>query len=161
MAQSMWSKFSKYWDVIHQILAVDVVLDPRYKLEIVEYYVEKIGTTVCGFSAASVKQILYDLIIEYQSRYAKNQSSPGGGSSALENDNATSNDLDFELFLNQRKNARTTAVVTELDNYVNKDVLPRSSDFDILMWWKLSGLKYPLAINSKIYSCYTCYLYCI
>ncbi|CAN1293903.1 Putative AC9 transposase, partial [Linum perenne] len=42
------------------------------------------------------------------------------------------------------KKARTTVVVTELDNYLNEDVLPRSSDFDILMWWKLSGLKYPI-----------------
>ncbi|CAN1125942.1 Putative AC transposase [Linum perenne] len=38
MAQSMWSKFSKYWDGIHHILAVSIVLDPRYTLEIVEYY---------------------------------------------------------------------------------------------------------------------------
>ncbi|CAN1262107.1 Putative AC9 transposase [Linum perenne] len=141
MTQSMWSKFSKYWNVIHQILAVVVVLDPRYKLEIVEYYVEKVGTVVCGFSAASVKQILCDLIIEYLSRYAKNQSSSGGGSSALENDTATSNDLDFELFLTQRKKARTVVVVTELDNYLNEDVLPRSYDFDILIWWKLMASK--------------------
>ncbi|CAN1732014.1 Putative AC transposase [Linum perenne] len=144
MAQTMWSKFSKYWEVIHQILAVAVVLDPRYMLEIVEYYAEKIGPAECGFSAASVKQILCDLILEYQSRHTKNQSSVGVGTSDLENGTSTSNDLDFELFLTQRKKARTTAVVTELDNYLNEDVLPRSSDFDILMWWKLSGLKYPI-----------------
>ncbi|CAN1235014.1 Putative AC transposase [Linum perenne] len=66
------------------------------------------------------------------------------GSFALEDGNATSNDLDFELFLTQRKKARTTAVVTELDNYLNEDVLFRSSDFDILIWWKLSRLKYPI-----------------
>ncbi|CAN1293495.1 Putative AC transposase, partial [Linum perenne] len=91
-----------------------------------------------------VKQILCDLILEYQSRHAKNQSSVGVGTSDLENDTATSNDLDFELFLTQRKKARTTTVVTKLDSYLTEDVLPRSSDFDILMWWKLSGLKYPI-----------------
>ncbi|CAN1293496.1 Putative AC transposase [Linum perenne] len=85
-----------------------------------------------------------DLILEYQSRHAKNQSSVGVGTSDLENDTATSNDLDFELFLTQRKKARTTTVVTKLDSYLTEDVLPRSSDFDILMWWKLSGLKYPI-----------------
>ncbi|CAN1732013.1 Putative AC transposase [Linum perenne] len=89
-------------------------------------------------------KILCDLILEYQSRHTKNQSSVGVGTSDLENGTSTSNDLDFELFLTQRKKARTTAVVTELDNYLNEDVLPRSSDFDILMWWKLSGLKYPI-----------------
>ncbi|CAN1340017.1 Putative AC transposase [Linum perenne] len=144
MAQSMWSKFSKYWDGIHHILAVAIVLDPRYKLEIVEYYAEKIGHDDCGFSADSMKQVLCDLILEYQSSFAKNQSSCGVGSSALEDGNATSNDRDFELFLTQRKKARTTAIVTELDNYLNEDVLPRYSEFDILMWWKLRGLKYPI-----------------
>ncbi|CAN1244097.1 Zinc finger BED domain-containing protein RICESLEEPER 1, partial [Linum perenne] len=54
------------------------------------------------------------------------------------------NDLDFELFLTQKKTARTTVVVTELDNYLNEDVLPRSSNIDIMIWWKLSGLKYPI-----------------
>ncbi|CAN1345718.1 Zinc finger BED domain-containing protein RICESLEEPER 3 [Linum perenne] len=119
MAQTMWSKFNKYWEVIHQILAVAVVLDPRYMLEIVEYYAEKIGPAECDFSAASVKQILCDLILEYQSRHTKNQSSVGVGTSDLENGTATSNDLDFELFLTQRKKARTIVVVTELDNYLN------------------------------------------
>ena len=31
----------------------------------------------------------------------------------------------------------------ELDHYLEEEVLPRSSDFDILMWWKLNELKYP------------------
>ncbi|CAN1128164.1 Putative AC transposase, partial [Linum perenne] len=37
-----------------------------------------------------------------------------------------------------------STIVTELDNYLNEDVLPRTSDFDILLWWKLSGPKYPI-----------------
>ncbi|CAN1815408.1 Putative AC transposase [Linum perenne] len=68
MAHSMWTKFSKYWDVIHNILAIAVVLDPRYKLEIVEFYAEKFGNVDCGFSVESVKQILCELVVEYQSR---------------------------------------------------------------------------------------------
>ncbi|CAN1338932.1 Putative AC transposase [Linum perenne] len=102
MAQSMWSKFSKYWEVLHQILAVAVVLDPRYKLEIVEYYAEKIRPAECGFSAASVKQILCDLILEYQSRHTKNQSSVGVGASDLENGTATSLTLSCSLLKGKR-----------------------------------------------------------
>lgn len=32
---------------------------------------------------------------------------------------------------------------TELDHYLEEEVLPRSPDFDILLWWKLNGIKYP------------------
>ena len=31
----------------------------------------------------------------------------------------------------------------ELDHYLEEEVLPRAVDFDILMWWKFNGVKYP------------------
>ncbi|CAN0863660.1 Putative AC transposase [Linum grandiflorum] len=34
-------------------------------------------------------------------------------------------------------------VTTELDHYLSEDIIPRSPDFDILMWWKINGAKYP------------------
>ncbi|CAN0918924.1 Putative AC transposase [Linum grandiflorum] len=67
MAASMWAKFNKYWEVIHQILAVVVV-----------------------------------------------------------------------------KRSRTSSVTAVLDTYLNEDILPRTSDFDIFMWWKINGPKYPI-----------------
>jgi len=36
MAQKMLDKFLKYWDVIHGILGVASVLDPRFKLKMME-----------------------------------------------------------------------------------------------------------------------------
>ncbi|WOH10909.1 hypothetical protein DCAR_0830386 [Daucus carota subsp. sativus] len=35
-------KFEKYWDVIHGIVGVSTVLDPRYKLEVLEFYFDKL-----------------------------------------------------------------------------------------------------------------------
>lgn len=34
-------------------------------------------------------------------------------------------------------------VKSKLDHYLDEDVLPRRADFDILSWWRSSGLKYP------------------
>ena len=31
-----------------------------------------------------------------------------------------------------------------MDDYFEEDVLPNNSQFDILLWWKLNGVKYPL-----------------
>lgn len=30
-----------------------------------------------------------------------------------------------------------------MDVYLDEEVLPRSPNFDILLWWKLNGVKYP------------------
>ena len=36
------------------------------------------------------------------------------------------------------------AMRSEIDTYLEKPVLPRSSDFDILAWWKANSRKYPI-----------------
>jgi hypothetical protein len=43
----------------------------------------------------------------------------------------------------KKKRARIGNVKTELDVYLEEEILQRRSDFDILMWWKLNGVKYP------------------
>ncbi|KAJ7954513.1 Zinc finger BED domain-containing protein RICESLEEPER [Quillaja saponaria] len=35
-----------------------------------------------------------------------------------------------------------TASNQRKDNYFDKDVMPRTKDFDVLLWWKLNGIKY-------------------
>ena len=42
MAQRMKVKFDKYWDSYNVVLACGVVLDPRYKLDFVDYIFRKI-----------------------------------------------------------------------------------------------------------------------
>jgi len=42
MAEKMLTKFDKYWDVIHDIMGVVTALDPRYKMELLQYYYDKL-----------------------------------------------------------------------------------------------------------------------
>ncbi|CAI0420802.1 unnamed protein product [Linum tenue] len=143
MAESMWAKFNKYWEVIQQILAVAIVLDPRYKLDIAEYYAEKLGLDgSLSLSASDIRRILGDLVVEYQSRLNGN-----GNNLAVGNDlpaSSSNSDQGFDLFVSRRKKSRITSVTAELDAYLNEEILPRTSDFDILMWWKINGPKYPI-----------------
>ncbi|CAN0918930.1 Zinc finger BED domain-containing protein RICESLEEPER 2 [Linum grandiflorum] len=141
MAASMWAKFNKYWEVIHQILAVVVVLDPQYKLDIVEYYAEILGLDGSSLNSGRIKSILTDLVMEYHSKAIVNNA---GG---LGNDMPGSSSAPahgFDLFVSQRKRSRTSSVTAVLDTYLNEDILPRTSDFDIFMWWKINGPKYPI-----------------
>ena len=51
MASQMWEKFQKYWSEFNVTLAIACVLDPRYKLEFIDY---------------SYKKLYGDLSLEYE-----------------------------------------------------------------------------------------------
>jgi len=60
----MISKFEKYWSEFSLVLAIAVVLDPRYKLRLVKYYYTKI----CGAKSQkyeNVTKTLTKLFMEY------------------------------------------------------------------------------------------------
>ena len=38
MAFKMLEKIDCYWNVIHRVMTVATILDPRYKIELLEYY---------------------------------------------------------------------------------------------------------------------------
>ncbi|CAN1246976.1 Putative AC9 transposase [Linum grandiflorum] len=129
---------------MHQILAVSVVLDPRYKLQIVEYYAAKFGCDDTAVAAENIKAVLLDLVREYQTKATTNL--PSQSRSNIPSSSAT--DLDFDMFAHQKKKARPTIVTTELDHYLADDLYPRNlGDLDLLAWWKLHGGKYPTLHN--------------
>ncbi|PSS08117.1 AC9 transposase [Actinidia chinensis var. chinensis] len=88
-----------------------------------------------------VRTLCYDLLTEYQ---GKNNNSGGESlnraTSTLGGKDALSN---FDLFVSKRKKGKASHVKSELDHYLEEDVLPRNQNFDILAWWKSNGLKYP------------------
>lgn len=47
----------------------------------------------------------------------------------------------FDLFV--CNTTCTDNIKLELEHYLEKSVLPRSNEFDILAWWKENAMKYP------------------
>ncbi|CAN1146795.1 Putative AC9 transposase [Linum perenne] len=131
MVALMFLKFLKYWSIIHTILVVSVILYPRYKFHIIEYYSMKFGSEDASFDKDGIKTILYDLVHEYQIKLDKNGASSSFGISVTSI--VTNNDN--EVYVTQRKMSRTSTYKTELDNYLTEYILPLSSDFDMLFWW--------------------------
>ncbi|CAN0862128.1 Putative AC transposase [Linum grandiflorum] len=84
------------------------------KLKIAEWLIDP-NTTVSGMAA-----LMWDKFIKYWD-----------------------SNMDFEIFLSQRKKAKTSSYKSELDHYLSEDIIPRTSDFDILLWWKQNCPKYP------------------
>jgi hypothetical protein len=68
MAQRMKEKFDKYWDSYSVVLACAVVLDPRYKLDFVDYIFKKIESNdlTAKTKLQHVRTQLYQLFSEYE-----------------------------------------------------------------------------------------------
>ncbi|CAN0872663.1 Putative AC transposase [Linum grandiflorum] len=140
MAESMWLKFTKYWSTIHIVLAISVILDPRYKFDLVEYYALKFGVDA-SFDKEVIKTILYDLVREYQMKPNSSSSSAASSSNGMKR---SANDHDFEMYVSQRKRSRISTYKTELDHYLTENIIPFEDEFDLLVWWQQNGPKYPM-----------------
>jgi hypothetical protein len=65
MATQMISKFEKYWFEFSEALAIAIILDPRYKLHLVNYYFIKIYGVMDSLQFENVREKLKSLFMEY------------------------------------------------------------------------------------------------
>ena len=68
MADKMDDKFDKYWNDIHPMLVVAVVLDPRYKMMLIYFYFPKIYGGTEDEHIEHAQKLCHDLVKEYESK---------------------------------------------------------------------------------------------
>ncbi|KAH9616192.1 hypothetical protein KSS87_013910 [Heliosperma pusillum] len=144
MASNMMDKFDEYWNEVNTILAITAILDPRFKMYIVEYYFTKIYKDGAQGEIDRVRKVCIELFEQYRigpriknaSKRVKSNQSQQGINRYVKQDPMSA----FDLFVTERKKETIT---TELDYYLDEEVLPRRDDFKLLSWWKNNGLKYP------------------
>ena len=142
MASSMLEKFDKYWSGCHIVMAVAAVLDPRYKIKILEFYFPIMYGSEALSEIGKIRQICYDFLSEYQSNSKIGEKTLESSSSLFDTDYDEQDPLSqYDLFVHST--IRESGVKSELDYYLDEPVLPRISDFDVLGWWKTNGIKYP------------------
>ncbi|CAN0830994.1 Putative AC transposase, partial [Linum grandiflorum] len=140
MAERMSGKFSKYWTDSHLLLTVAVVLDPAYKLELIDYYWVKFGCSDSSLEPDNVKAVVYNLVCEYQISLDNVGSSNGAGTDS----HISEADLDYEIYSSRRKRVKTNFVCSKMDHYLSEDVSPRAPNVSVLDWWRVNTGKYPL-----------------
>jgi hypothetical protein len=149
MAKKMLAKFEKYWDTMHGLMAIASILDPRYKMKMITYYFSKIYIGNHTSHIGRVKSMLYDLVREYQKKYRQScelsEAYLNHSSSSMDSrpSKRTCYDKEFDLFMDNESTPTEEHARSELDHYLEESLLPRSDDFDILVWWKSNGIKYP------------------
>ncbi|XP_031282814.1 zinc finger BED domain-containing protein DAYSLEEPER-like [Pistacia vera] len=150
VTKAMLEKIDKYWKDCCLVLAIAVVMDPRFKMKLVEFSFTKLY----GEDAPAYIKIVDDGIHELFQEYValplpltptyteegnagvsvKTEESQGGG---FMSDNGLT---DFDMYIMETTSQHMKC---ELDQYLDESLLPRVHDFDVLGWWKLNKLKYP------------------
>ncbi|KAI5350846.1 hypothetical protein L3X38_003737 [Prunus dulcis] len=147
MALHMQTKFEKYWDTMHGLMGVASILDPRYKMKQIEFLCPLIYSNNAAQEIKKYKDILYDLVKEYQSRSQQSQQVQSEFLIPTSSSRPSMPKLDLVKQLDVFVSHSTTHghVKSELDHYLEESLLPRNDDddFDILCWWKSNGIKYP------------------
>ncbi|XP_074375693.1 zinc finger BED domain-containing protein DAYSLEEPER-like [Apium graveolens] len=148
LTKPLQEKFNKYWNSCILVLAVAVIMDPRFKMKLVEFNFSKIYGEDAETWIKVVDEGVHELFVEYivlslppptfvveDNKGVKKEMSP-------EDENSDSDDfLDFEVYISEIAGSQN--MKSELDQYLEEPLLPRTQKFDVLSWWKLEAQKYP------------------
>ncbi|XP_047308916.1 zinc finger BED domain-containing protein DAYSLEEPER-like [Impatiens glandulifera] len=156
LTRPMQEAFDAYWKNCCLMLAIAVVMDPRFKMKLVEFSFKRIYGHDSVNYVKVVDEGLHELFIEYVALppplplplapiYAeeevngeifKQEESPNVG--MVEDHTLALSDFDVFIIETTSQQERS-----ELDQYLEESLLPRVHDFDVLGWWKINKMKYP------------------
>ncbi|KAI4306034.1 hypothetical protein L6164_029348 [Bauhinia variegata] len=149
LALKMRNKFDEYWGKCSQALAVATMLDPRFKLKLVEYYYPQIYGSTAKSRIADVFQGVRALFDEHSicSPLASDDQVAwqlGSGPLCLPSSAKDTRDrlMGFDKFLHEHSEG--DGAKSDLDKYLEEPLFPRNIDFNILNWWKVHTPRYPI-----------------
>lgn len=150
LSKMMLEKFDKYWKDCSIVLAAAVVMDPRFKMRLVEFSFKKVyGEETAPAHIKIVDDGIHELFDEYVAlplpltpTYAEDGSGDGNMRGEDSQGNLLSDNgfTDFDVYIMETTSQQ---MKSELDRYLEDSLLPRVQDFDLLGWWKLNKFKYP------------------
>ncbi|KAI3446889.1 hypothetical protein Pfo_003554 [Paulownia fortunei] len=150
LTKFMQENFDKYWRSCCFILAIAVVMDPRFKMKLVEFSFSKIYGEEAAAYVKIVDDGIHELFLEYVAlplpltpAYAEEANGASIKPEDPQGIGISSNGLgltDFDVYIMETTSQLSK---TELDQYLEESLLPRVHEFDVVGWWKLNRLKYP------------------
>ncbi|KAK2642296.1 hypothetical protein Ddye_024059 [Dipteronia dyeriana] len=144
MASNMIVKFDRYWNDVHGVLAMANLLDPRFKLKLPQYFFPLIyGEDKAEDEVKKVRKLCENIFLEYQARVCEKSSQEVRVICSLDFSIEGERDL-LDGFFSWNSETSDVNEKSELDCYLEEKTLPGSYGFDILGWWKLNGIKYPI-----------------
>ncbi|KAK4765238.1 hypothetical protein SAY86_026328 [Trapa natans] len=171
LVKPLQEKFDKYWKECCLVLAIAVVMDPRYKMKLVEFtflrtfeddadhWIKMVddGIHELYFDYDSSMPSLPEALVENGDENAMKAEAPngglchGGGAIAQEEVQLSHDDTiisfgdglsDFDVYISEISGSQE--MKSELEQYLEESLLPRVQEFDVLEWWKVNQMRYPL-----------------
>ncbi|XP_042065979.1 zinc finger BED domain-containing protein RICESLEEPER 1-like isoform X2 [Salvia splendens] len=144
VALKMKDRFDTYWSKCSLGLAIAAILDPRFKMKLVEYYYGQIYASTAPDRIKEVADGLRELFTEYlMASSSPDQDSVLSGSSLPSTSSASRDKLKgFDKFLYETSQSQSMS--SDLEKYLEEPVFPRNCDFSILNWWKVHTPRYPI-----------------
>ncbi|CAN1812875.1 Zinc finger BED domain-containing protein RICESLEEPER 2 [Linum perenne] len=153
MAEKMQEKFDKYWGECNLVIAFACVLDPRNKMKVVEVtFPDLYGEDNYFRHVQLVREKLYELfeeyVEEYKAREVENRSEmvvetvASASTDSGKEKKLSGQDMLDSIVRNVSSSAAT--VKSELDNYLEAALAERSTDFNVIEWWKENRLTYKI-----------------
>jgi hypothetical protein len=143
MANRMKAKFDEYWGEASLALGISAVLDPSYKLDIIEYGYRQIYGSDAYLRY--YQKFLDNLICEYN-KYAKDFRSQGPSSSAMADvSRCTSSYNSFKEWRKGKYERNTVhSQWNELVQYLEKRPENLDKDGNVLAWWLDNAQNFPI-----------------
>uniref|UniRef100_A0ACD5UTW0 Uncharacterized protein n=1 Tax=Avena sativa TaxID=4498 RepID=A0ACD5UTW0_AVESA len=153
MADAMAEKFDKYWGPeCNTLFAIAAILDPRFKMDMIKFTFPSLyeENEVAG-KLESVETTLRELYALYESENNKSMATSANNESTSQctSTSASSSTTAFSITSQYQeymkaKNAYQP-LKSDLKRYLDDEIENIPDDkFDILSWWKMNELKYPL-----------------
>ncbi|XP_031273550.1 zinc finger BED domain-containing protein DAYSLEEPER-like [Pistacia vera] len=134
MACKMKKKFDTYWEKCGLVLAIAIILDPQFKLDIVRRWFQEIfGQDYADEQCARINYTLKQLYKEYS----------GGGSNNLTGYFDMLDPLGMPGSTSSNDAEDGKLEKSELERYLEEPKFRSVGDFDILTWWRANTPKFP------------------
>ncbi|XP_028095102.1 zinc finger BED domain-containing protein RICESLEEPER 2-like [Camellia sinensis] len=141
-----------FLDATSHFSAIGVVLDPRFKMDLVEYYFGLIYGANANKHIQRVRNGFVDLFYEYRSDSSDSMScialvsknSSLSGNQLLVGSSKQESLAAFHTWYAQERASNIHAYQkSEVEQYLEELVFPSNESFNILHWWKVNKAKFP------------------
>ncbi|KAF2613081.1 hypothetical protein F2Q70_00010085 [Brassica cretica] len=125
----------KYWNDMFLVLAAASVLDPRFKMNYIDFYCSKKVDSDEGSKAEAVLDYLRDVYARYAAKGIYHK--PICPVATVDYEEEEDDDEDYGGCSREFQES-------ELDSYLKEPVLEWNKDFKALEWWREESQKYPI-----------------
>jgi hypothetical protein len=128
-------------------MTATTILDPHYKMKFLyAMYSQIYGAEGMHIEVMKVKDLLVELVKEYQGSMEGCGTTDGdgdaGSSSAVQNEGDIEVNEIFDKYLSYEPVLPTSYVSSELDMYLEEEILSRSTKLDIISYWNVGAVKF-------------------